>query len=248
MLKKISTLGSTVSIFIATFALCCSFSIHDASAANGRRPRPSPTTSSTYSDNFSSYPKGVCYSDGQNFGPWTSQYGGYGCNSVVAVSSGSALSEQPQASTSAGETHASLALGWNVNGNFTYTVSVQTVQQLRTGSAPNPWEVAWVLWNYTDDHHFYYFIPKPNGWELGKEDPAYPGAQRFLADASSPAFPVGQQYQVQITQSSNTITVWVNGVKIVSYTDTQSPYSSGRIGLYNEDSHVLFQNVKVNLN
>ena len=68
------------------------------------------------------------------------------------------------------------------------TTTLGTVRQVRNGPA-NPWEVAWLLWHYTDDQHFYSIVLKPNGWELGKEDPAYPGAQRFLATgAPSPRF------------------------------------------------------------
>jgi len=110
----------------------------------------------------------------------------------------------------------------------------------------NGWEVGWVLWHYTDSSHFYYFIPKPNGWELGKEDPAFPGAQRFLATGVTRMFPVGNWYTVRVRQVSNTITVWVNGVQVVSFTDTLGPYLSGSVGLYNEDSQVRFDSLTVN--
>ena len=31
-----------------------------------------------------------------------------------------------------------------------------------------------MLWRFLDDNHFYYLVLKPNGWEIGKADPAYP--------------------------------------------------------------------------
>jgi hypothetical protein len=122
---------------------------------------------------------------------------------------------------------------------------LKTQQQLRTGTAPNAWEVAWVLWNYTDNTHFYYFIAKPNGWELGKEDPAYPGAQRFLAAGSSPTYAIGQWLNVKVVQSSNTIKVYVNGTLITTFTDNERPYSGGKIGFYSEDSLVYLKSSKV---
>jgi hypothetical protein len=136
-------------------------------------------------------------------------------------------------------------VGSSVSGDVSLQVSATTVRQLRMGSAPQPWEVAWVLWHYADNSHFYYFIPKPNGWELGKADPAYPGAQRFLATGTSPAFPIGSWYRVGIIQSGQTIQVSVNGAVVTTFTDRERPYSSGRVGLYTEDAEAYFDNVSV---
>jgi opacity protein-like surface antigen len=146
----------------------------------------------------------------------------------------------PKAATSPGETHAALLLETPVRGDLNFNVDMTTTRQLRTGSAPNPWEAGWVLWHYTDDSHFYSVSLKPNGWELGKEDPSYPGGQRYLKTGSVPAFPVGQTYNVKVVQTSATMTVYVNGVKLVSYTDTQNPYLSGHAGFYTEDAAVTF--------
>lgn len=98
---------------------------------------------------------------------------------------------RPQPSAQPAETHASLALGPETTGDVAVQVDMATTRHLRTGSAPNPWEVGWLLWRITDPQHFYYFIPKPNGWELGKADPAYAGGQRFLATGDWPQFPLG---------------------------------------------------------
>ena len=132
-----------------------------------------------------------------------------------------------------------------MGGDLTLQVAATTSRQLRVGSAPQPWEVAWVLWHYVDNSHFYYFIPKPNGWELGKADPAYSGAQRFLATGTTPAFALGTWHQITVTQSGQTIQVSANGMPVVTFTDRERPYSSGRIGLYSEDAEVYFDNVSV---
>jgi hypothetical protein len=51
---------------------------------------------------------------------------------------------------------------------------------------------------------------------------------------------------VKITQDvSNVITVWVDGVKITTFTDTETPYASGNIGFYTEDAHVHADDVSV---
>jgi hypothetical protein len=202
---------------------------------------------SMLSDGFDGYPANVSWTDGSGHGNWKAVYNGYGVTKVVADAGlgSDVLQEKPKSSTSPGETHAGLVKSLTAFGNVDSTVKVKTVSQLRTPK-PNAWEVGWVLWDYTDDTHFYYFTPKPNGWELGKEDPAYPGAQRFLATGSSPTYPIGRWYTVRVRQVSNTITVWVNGAQVVSFTDTQRPYLTGSLGLYNEDSQVRFESVTVN--
>jgi hypothetical protein len=202
---------------------------------------------SLLADSFDTYPVNTSWVDGSAHGNWTAVYNGYGVTKVVADASrvGTVLQEKPKSSTSPGETHAGLVRSNASFGNSDTTVLMKTVGQLRTPT-PNAWEVGWVLWHYTDDTHFYYFIPKPNGWELGKEDPAYPGAQRYLATGSSPTFPVGRWYTVRVRQVSNAMTVWVNGVQVASFTDSQRPYLSGSVGLYNEDSQVRFDALTVN--
>ena len=133
----------------------------------------------------------------------------------------------PKTSTSSDETHAALATvdGVNIEENATQTISatMRTDTQLRTGDDPNPWEVAWFLWNYTDDQHFYAVVLKPNGWEISKEDPAYPGAQRFLASGDSPTFPVGSAFDITVTittaEDAVTMTVSVGGAELATVTD-----------------------------
>jgi hypothetical protein len=103
-----------------------------------------------------------------------------------------------------------------------------------------------VLWHYSDSAHFYALTLKPNGWELSKEDPAYPGNQRYLATGSSPTFPIGAMYNAQIAQTGNSITVSVNGNQLTKFTDTERPYTSGSLGLYSEEAQVDFGAINVN--
>src|SRR5947208_2148623 len=142
------------------------------------------------------------------------------------------------------DVHAPLVKSRRTFGNVDITLSIKTIKQLRT-PRPNPWEMAWVLWHYTDDVHFYYLVLKTNGWELGKEDPAYPGAQRYLITRSSPRFKPGVWYSVHIRQIGRVITVWVGRTKLGAFWDRQRAYLSGSLGLYCEDSRVAFDDVKI---
>ena len=154
------------------------------------------------------------------------------------------LSLAPKAANSPAETHAALVVSQAVlSGNFSYSAQVLTDQQLRTGSAANPWETAWLVWDYTDNEHFYYFALKTNGWELGKRDPDYPGGQRFLATGSDVSFALKTWYGFSLTQSGATMTISVDGRQIVSFTDQETSYSGGRVGVYSEDARVFVDNV-----
>src|SRR5438067_13892860 len=77
--------------------------------------------------------------------------------------------EKPLASKSLSETHSSLTLATSEFQDIDISLKVKTKEQLRQGSAPNPWEAAWVMWRYQADWHHYYFIFKSNGIELGKK-------------------------------------------------------------------------------
>ena len=157
----------------------------------------------------------------------------------------------PAASTSSSETHAALVTS---NTTFTNDVSfkgtTRTIKQLRKNNPANAWEVSWLVWNFKDNTHFYYVVLKPNGWELGKEDPAYPGAQRFLANGSNIKFPVGSwnTFEILHNQATATMTVKVNGTILTTFTDNERPYTSGKVGFYAEDSEVELDGVAGNIN
>jgi len=203
------------------------------------------TVSPKFVDNFDGYSLKY-YLDGESFGSWLDVFGGYGSVGIESDGSNNFLHLSPKIADSSDKTYSSLVTDPSYSGAITFESKIMTVAQLRTRSTPNAWEVAWVVWNYSDNDHFYYFITKPNGWELGKRDSNYPGEQRFLSTGDDKLFPIGNWYNVKITQdSSNLISVWVDGSLITTFTDKETPYTSGNIGFYTEDAHVHVDDVKV---
>lgn len=175
-------------------------------------------------------------------GQWILAYSGFG-NAWSSTRGGvTRITLEPAQAASPEQTHAALALSRHTWRDFVAEIRLRTNRQLR-GQHPNPWEVGWILWHYTSDQRFYYINLKPNGWELGKEDPGYPGGQRYLIAASHPVFPLGRWYTVRVQQHGEDIEVAVDGRRLASFTDTQDPYRSGQVGLYTEDASVTFQPV-----
>lgn len=123
---------------------------------------------------------------------------------------------------------------------------MSTDDQYRHGSPANSWETAWLVWNFTDRKHFYYFAAKRDGWELGKRDPAYPGGQRFLTDGKSPSFPLGDWAAVTVTyHPGGRMLVHVDGRLVTEFTDAERPYDAGNIGLYGEDCSARFADINL---
>jgi hypothetical protein len=171
---------------------------------------------------------------------WRVAYNGYGQVVQTAGSGVISIALIPSRATSPADTHAALVLSQRSWRDLTAEIRVRTNRQLRSPH-PNPWEVGWILWHYLSDQHFYYVALKPNGWELGKEDPAYPGNQRFLATGADPVFATDRWYTVTIQQRRDVITVTVDGDRLVRFTDDERPYQFGRVGLYTEDSSSTFE-------
>jgi hypothetical protein len=174
--------------------------------------------------------------------PWRLAYNGYGHVSASTHHGVVRLTLQPARPTSPATTHAALVLSQNSWRDLTVEIRVRTNRQLRRPH-PNAWEVGWLLWHYVNDERFYYIALKPNGWELGKAGPDYPGQQRFLATGTHPAFPPARWYAVRVQQRGDAIQVNVDGRLLVRFVDTQDPYRSGRVGLYVEDASATFQPV-----
>src|SRR5215472_11386541 len=184
---------------------------------------------------------GAARTPGLGFGhAWHIGYNGYGHISERGQGDSVRLTLEPARPKSATSTHAALVLSARRWRNFRAEIRVRTNRQLRR-PRPNPWEVGWVLWHYINDQRFYYVILKPNGWELGKEDPSYPGGQRFLVTRASPVFPPGRWYTIRVRQHGDVFQVDVNGRRLVRFADTRHPYLAGRIGLYVEDASATFQ-------
>ena len=147
----------------------------------------------------------------------------------------------PNAADSARRTHAVLVVGRTEQSDFRLNTQMRTREQLRVGVAPNPWDVAWLVWRYRDPEHFYYLTLKTNGWEVGKRDPAYKGGQRFLATGTAPQFAVGDDWRrVGVVADGSVMTVTVDGVELARVDDTERPMLRGRVGMYTEDARVEF--------
>jgi hypothetical protein len=134
------------------------------------------------------------------------------------------------------------------SGAYTFAGQHVTTKQLRT-PAPNPWEVAWVVWNYTDNNHLYYFVLKTNGWEVGKRDPRYYVAgvndgQKIIATGESITATIGRWYEFRVEVNGADADIYVDGVLVTRFKDTDTgPLLGGRVGLYCEDAAVKFNNI-----
>ncbi|MCP4873430.1 MAG: calcium-binding protein [Proteobacteria bacterium] len=193
-------------------------------------------------DSFDQFDDGS-WAEGDVHGAWTTVFDGYG---DVFIEDG-ALVTRPQASLRPEETHAALVATVDHFEDVEVEAVVTTREQLREGSEPNPWETGWVMWNYTTNTSFYYVALKTNGWEIGKGDPSYPGAQRFLADGRDLTFEVGQDVAVRVRQVGSTIALWIDGDFIGSWQDHERPLHEGAVALYNEDAAVAFDDIVVSL-
>lgn len=182
--------------------------------------------------------------EGTHCGAWRLVYDGYGTATGTYDSTGWRYVLEPRTPDRSDRTSAALALSDRQLDNLDVSVRLRTREQLRRPRA-NPWEVAWFLWHYTDDQHFYYIALKPNGWEVGKENPAHPGAQQYLATGRVPAFPVGQWFDVRVRQLGGEIDVLVNGERLAYIQDNDRPYTHGSVGLYTEDSAAEFHQVRL---
>lgn len=180
------------------------------------------------------------WDEGDVRGRWRVVFTGHG--EVTGTDREVRLTPARAASTEA--THAALVITEETFPEADFEVSVRTERQLREGG-PNPWEVGWVLWNYTSNTRFYSVALKPNGWEVAKQDTAYPGAQRFLETGTEPRFPVGRTYRVRVTQSDGVVVVSADGTTLATFEDGERPYRGGAIGLYTEDAAVRFSELVI---
>ena len=141
------------------------------------------------------------------------------------------------------QTRAPLLLTTGEYSDFKLSLDVRTDKSLRPN--PNPWEVAWVIWRYVDETHFYYFTLKPNGTECGKYDGGInPIDQLFICSSSFPTTYSGKWDHWDIIVKGDHITILING-KIVQDFDDSSSFNKGKIGLYNEDAKTSFDNIVI---
>lgn len=213
-------------------------------------------------ETFSNYSTGVTWLEGEEHGNWRVEPSGNQTNQVIDVSGNKYLQVDSQHVGGGAGTYAALVTSSREYKKWTRIVTeFITTAQHRTPT-PNAWEVGWLLWNFTDVNHFYYFIFKSDGWELGKE--YWNGtaqAQDFLAFSFTPFAPVGNRMRLIIDQvvSGANVTITVTGqdltaagpaTVLVSITDdgtrvSGAAYPSGKVGLYTEDSTARYDFVTV---
>jgi hypothetical protein len=153
--------------------------------------------------------------------------------------------EEPSAAIAESQTESALVLTTEKFKDFKLSIDVRTDKQLRQNSPPNPWEVAWIIWKWNNNTHFYYFLVTTNGSEVGKYDGGInPADQRILKTNSFPKALVGQWMHWDIFVKDNKITIVVDGRTVFDFNDISS-FNDGTIGLYTEDADVSFDNVVV---
>ena len=178
------------------------------------------------------------WAEGSTHKGWTTVFSGYGTVSEHQ----SRITLDPRPAGNPTVTHGALVISGERFADVHAQATITTLTQHRA-QTPNPWEVGWFVWHYTGRSAFYAVVLKPTGWEISKQDPAYPGAQRFLASGTSPTFPVGTPHTVAVTQRGATFTVTAGGRTLATVTDTERPYLRGAVGLYTEDAKVMFTNL-----
>lgn len=161
---------------------------------------------------------------------------------------GRTLAMEPAVSTRPEETHAPLVVVDRDLPTTGYRVSwkARTVRQLRTGSTPNPWEVLWVYFDYSDPNHATYFTLKRNGWELGRRDPTGAGGQLFIATGEWGTTPpdLTKFRVINVERKGDTVTVTVPSIGLIVAHDIPFTYGDGvtaatcRTALYCEDAAI----------
>ncbi len=188
-------------------------------------------------EDFTGYGRLAPLDDGDRFGPWRVVFDGNYDAPSVRVRDG-ALRLRPQPVRSAQRTESALVVSRERFDaeSLHLEASWVTRAHTRTGT-PNPWEVGWLVWDYVDNDHFTYLILKPNGWEVGRRDPAFPGGQRFIADDTRPRTRLGVERTASVDRIGTRTTVRVDGRELVTF--DVGPYETrGSVGMYCEDSVV----------
>jgi hypothetical protein len=141
--------------------------------------------------------------------------------------------------TSPEETHSALVTTRRTWRDQTISFTTTTRSQLRARTAPNVWEVGWLMFRFRDLENYYYFIVKTNGFELGKKQGS--DAQIFLATGDLPRLTVGHPHKVWVRMRGARVQASVDGTPVLDFTDPNPLAGPGSVGLYEEDSQVRFE-------
>jgi hypothetical protein len=182
--------------------------------------------------------------NGRWYGFWDGS-GAFGVKQDQKDSSNNIFYEKTRAVSTKSRTESALVLTTQRFEDFKLSVDVRTDKQTRQNSPPNSWEVGWIIWKWNDNTHFYYFLVKTNGAEVGKYDGGEnPIGQKILKTSSSPKASIGQWMDWDIIVKGNHITIFVDGTRVFDF-DNASSFDTGTIGLYAEDAEVSFDNVVI---
>ena len=156
----------------------------------------------------------------------------------------------PKISTSPSETHSALVTSRETyGGNYEANFKMTTLAQLRTGSAPNPWEVGWFVFGYKPDGKFKYLILKPNGYGVELGESLLNDRQNFLytSRVGDENFSIGHSYDVRVRVENGVVTLFVDGTERMRYrmSDRDLLSREGKIGFYTEDAAVRVEQVSV---
>lgn len=193
--------------------------------------------------------KSAVLRDGDTFGKWRVVYSGSLSGLSGPYVKDGYLTLNPDYVSDPATTNATLVVsqasftGANLRIESTWVTTAQT----RQNSPANPWETGWLVWDYVDPEHFTYLVLKPNGWEIGRRDPAYAGGQRFIATGETLLTPIGQVRTAVVTRTGIDSTVTVDGVPLVSF-QVQEGETVGAVGLYVEDATAKFDRIRVDSN
>lgn len=219
-----------------------------------RRPQQLQPQPLPFSDDFSAYsPRNACLANTTVLGPWEVLWGSTGdggCTQLTGPDEyASVLEQKPATATSSGQTFSAVTTGPSYSGTFSFSCLIRTVAQLRTGSAPNNWETAWVFWDFAFPHpggsgtDCYYYIIKESGTEFGRLNN---GTQTILATTGNNLNPA-LWHNVYVTQTvsggSTAIAVYLDGAGTadITYTDSGAQVlTGGALACYCEDSRVHF--------
>lgn len=216
---------------------------------------PVSTSSSCGSSSLSdSFPTRYTLGEGKTSpdGKWVNIFNGYGSSGVERLKGlNNAFYLEPKSVTSPSQTEATLVRSSGAFCDFIVDFDMKTVKQLRQNSSPNTWEAGWFIFRYTDPWHFYWFLIRTDGSELGKKDcdtctDTWDG-QQFLKTPDNLVLKLNTWAHCKISVIGNHIKIWVNGNLIIDYIDStmSSKLSSGNIAMYSEDAYVQFDNFKL---
>ena len=194
--------------------------------------------------------------DGQNSpdGKWYCRYAGFGETRIVTYKGTKAMKLRPALPATPDGTRACSTVARQKFKDFDMTVYMSTEKQTRVNG--NNWETAWIFFRLTDQsHHYYVYLQKDGGLELGKKDmDVWEERQVFLKVTDLPPFQFSKWYKVRILCVGYHIKVWVDDVKYIDIEDNgkignfgnvaphppSAQMLEGFIGPYCEDAEVYF--------